>query len=81
MLIADLMTRTGKIRQAGRYGVVAEKGSVLAKAAFEITIPVLRKAAVMGEEDRLRGVTENLIVGTRVPIGTGLVEVYMRGKK
>ena len=80
MLIADLMTRTGKIRQTGRYGVVAEKESVLARAAFEITVPILRKAAVRGEEDHLRGVTENLVVGTKVPIGTGLVEVYMKGK-
>ncbi len=77
MLISDLMTRTGGIRQTGRYGVVAQKESVLARAAFEITVPILRKAAVSGEEDHLRGVTENLIVGTKVPIGTGLVEVYM----
>ncbi|MFQ5710563.1 MAG: DNA-directed RNA polymerase subunit A' [Candidatus Geothermarchaeales archaeon] len=77
MLVADLMTRSGKIRQTGRYGIVAEKESVLARAAFEITVPVLKRAAVRGEEDALRGVTENLIVGTRVPIGTGLVDVYM----
>ncbi len=80
MLVSDLMTRTGRIRQTGRYGIVAEKASVLARAAFEITVPVLKKAAVRGEEEILRGVTENLIVGTRVPIGTGLVDVYMEAK-
>jgi DNA-directed RNA polymerase beta' subunit len=81
MLVADLMTRDGKIRQMGRYGVVAVKDSVLARAAFEITVPVLVGAAVRGEEDNLRGPTENIIVGSRVPIGTGSVDVYMEVPK
>ncbi len=78
MLVADLMTREGVIKQMGRYGVVALKESVLAKAAFETTVPVLVKAAVRGETDYLRGPTENIIVGSRVPIGTGSVDVYIR---
>ncbi|MFQ5870619.1 MAG: DNA-directed RNA polymerase subunit A' [Candidatus Geothermarchaeales archaeon] len=78
MLIADLMTRTGVVKGGTRYGIVKEKESVLARAAFEITVPILRTAAVRGEEDYLRGVTENLIIGARVPIGTGLVDVFMR---
>ena len=77
MLVADLMTHAGKILQTGRYGVIAGQESVLARAAFEITVQVLKKAAARGEEDRLLGVTENLIVGSRVPVGTGQVELYM----
>ena len=77
MLLADMMTRDGVIRQAGRYGIVAVRGSVLAKAAFEITVPVLVNAAVMGDKDYLRGPTENIIVGSRIPSGTGAVEIYM----
>ena len=30
-----------------------------------------------GERDPLEGVTENVIVGQSIPIGTGLVELYM----
>ncbi len=78
MLVADMMTRDGSIKQMGRYGVVASKESVLAKAAFETTVPVLVKAAVRGEVDHLRGPTENIIVGSRVPVGTGSVNVYIR---
>ncbi len=78
MLVADMMTRDGAIKQMGRYGVVATKESVLAKAAFETTVPVLVKAAVRGEVDYLRGPTENIIVGSRVPVGTGSVNVYIR---
>ncbi len=77
MLVADMMTRDGIIKQAGRYGIVASKESVLAKAAFEITVPVLVDAAISGAKDYLRGPTENIIVGSRIPVGTGLVEVYM----
>jgi DNA-directed RNA polymerase beta' subunit len=35
------------------------------------------EAAVRGESDPLKGVTENVIVGQSIPIGTGLVELYM----
>ncbi len=77
MLVADMMTRDGVVKQAGRYGIVAVRDSVLAKAAFEITVPVLVDAAVGGEKDLLRGPTENIIVGSRIPSGTGSVEIYM----
>jgi DNA-directed RNA polymerase subunit A' len=77
MLVADIMTSTGEVRQIGRHGISGEKSSVLARAAFEITIPNIIEAAVKGETDPLRGVTENVIVGQSIPIGTGLVDLYM----
>jgi len=77
MLVADIMTETGDVRQIGRHGISGEKASVLARAAFEITVPNLVEAAIMGESDPLRGVTENVIVGQSIPIGTGLVDLYM----
>jgi len=77
MLVADIMSVTGEIRQIGRHGVSGEKASVLARAAFEITIPNIVDAAIRGESDNLKGVTENVIVGQSVPIGTGLVDIYM----
>ena len=77
MLVADIMTSTGDVRQIGRHGISGEKASVLARAAFEITVPNIVEAAVKGESDPLRGVTENVIVGQSIPIGTGLVDLYM----
>jgi DNA-directed RNA polymerase subunit A' len=77
MLVADIMAATGSIRQIGRHGVSGGKASVLARAAFEITIPNIVDAAVKGENDLLKGVTENVIVGQSIPIGTGLVDIYM----
>jgi len=77
MLVADIMTATGDVRQIGRHGISGEKASVLARAAFEITVPNIVEAAIKGESDPLRGVTENVIVGQSIPIGTGLVDLYM----
>jgi DNA-directed RNA polymerase beta' subunit len=77
MLVAEIMTATGEVRQIGRHGISGEKTSVLARAAFEITVPNIVDAAIKGEDDPLRGVTENVIVGQSIPIGTGLVDLYM----
>jgi len=77
MLVADIMTATGEVRQIGRHGISGAKSSVLARAAFEITVPNIVDAAIKGEADPLRGVTENVIVGQSIPIGTGLVNLYM----
>ncbi len=77
MLVSDIMTATGEVRQIGRHGISGEKSSVLARAAFEITVPNIVEAAIKGESDPLKGVTENVIVGQSIPIGTGLVDLYM----
>ncbi|MEM2799130.1 MAG: DNA-directed RNA polymerase subunit A'', partial [Candidatus Bathyarchaeia archaeon] len=77
MLVADVMTASGEVEQIGRHGVSGKKSSVLARAAFEITVPNIVEAAVRGEVDPLKGVTENVIVGQTIPVGTGLVELYM----
>ncbi len=76
-LVADIMTQTGRVRQIGRHGVSGEKESFLARAAFEMTTKHLFEAAIQGKTDPLKGVTENVIVGQIVPVGTGMVDLYM----
>lgn len=75
MLVADLMTWTGSVRQIGRLGVVGDKESVLARAAFEITTKNLFEAAARGEIEEFKGVTETVIAGLVAPVGTGLIMV------
>ncbi len=77
MLVADIMTNTGEVQQIGRHGISGEKNSVLARAAFELTIQHLVAAAIKGETDPLKGVIENIIVGQSMPLGTGSVELFM----
>ncbi len=77
MLVADLMTATGEIRQIGRHGISGEQSSVLARAAFEVTVKHLIQASIIGEEDHLQGITENVIIGQLIPIGTGSIDLAM----
>ena len=77
MLLADMMTWTGHIRQIGRMGIAGEKPSVLARATFETTVQKLVESAVTGEEDPMMGVTENIILGQLPPVGTGIVKIFM----
>ena len=81
MLVADLMTSDGTIRPIGRQGISGEKGSVIARAAFEITVDHLLRAARRGEVDELKGVAENVIVGQPIRLGTGSVELAIDVKK
>ena len=78
MLLADAMTMDGGINSIGRHGLSGEKAGVLARAAFEETVKHLINAAVHGEDDKLIGVTENIIIGQTVPVGTGLVKLKLK---
>jgi DNA-directed RNA polymerase subunit beta' len=46
-------------------------GSFLSAASFQETTRVLINAAIEGQEDRLRGLKENVIIGRLIPAGTG----------
>ncbi|MEM1578745.1 MAG: DNA-directed RNA polymerase subunit A'' [Archaeoglobaceae archaeon] len=78
MLVADVMTADGELRQIGRHGVAGEKQSILARAAFEMTVNNLLDAAVRGEVDYLKGITENIIIGQPIKLGTGDVELIAK---
>ena len=43
-----------------------------------MTVPTLASASVTGEIEKLLGVTENVIVGLPVPVGTGIIDLFMR---
>jgi DNA-directed RNA polymerase subunit A" len=75
MLVADMMCMDGEVKQIGRHGIAGEKESVLSRAAFEVTVNHLLDAAVANEVDELSGVTENVIVGQPIQLGTGDVKL------
>ncbi|MCY4492046.1 MAG: DNA-directed RNA polymerase subunit A' [Thaumarchaeota archaeon] len=81
MLVSDLMCSRGYMQQIGRHGIAGTKDSVLARAAFEITVPTIAHAALAGEVEKLKGITENVIVGNNIPIGSGTVDLYMQVSK
>ena len=77
ILVADMMTADGTIRQIGRHGISGSKNSALARAAFEVTIKHLLGAGIAGTKDPLRGITENVILGQLIPLGTGAIDLLM----
>ncbi|MHA1143563.1 MAG: DNA-directed RNA polymerase subunit A'' [Candidatus Helarchaeota archaeon] len=81
MLVADLMTNSGEIRQIGRHGISGKKSSVLARASFEVTVKHLLEASIKGTEDPLKGITENVIIGQIIPLGTGSIDLLVASPK
>ena len=77
-LVADAMTASGTIKSIGRHGLVGSKESVFAKAAFEETVKHLINAAAFGQSDYMRGVTENILIGKQIPLGTGVVKLTIK---
>jgi DNA-directed RNA polymerase subunit beta' len=59
--------------------VALNTDSWLSAASFQETSRVLIEASLRGEEDKLKGLKENVIIGKLVPIGTGLR--YNKGDK
>jgi DNA-directed RNA polymerase subunit beta' len=45
--------------------------SFLSAASFQDTTRVLINAAISGRIDRLHGLKENVIIGRKIPVGTG----------
>ncbi|MDY6958901.1 MAG: DNA-directed RNA polymerase subunit A'' [Halobacteriota archaeon] len=78
MLVADMMTCDGMVKPIGRHGIAGEKASVLSRAAFEVTVNHLLDAALRGDIDELSGVTENVIAGQLIQLGTGDVQLVSK---
>ncbi len=78
MLVSDIMTVDGDVKPIGRHGISGEKASVLARAAFEVTVSHLLDSGMRGDVDELRGVTENVIVGQPIRLGTGNVKLIAK---
>eukprot|EP01113_Clastostelium_recurvatum_P040668 TRINITY_DN6343_c0_g1_i1.p1 TRINITY_DN6343_c0_g1~~TRINITY_DN6343_c0_g1_i1.p1 ORF type:complete len:1395 (-),score=348.95 TRINITY_DN6343_c0_g1_i1:174-4358(-) len=72
MLLADLMSFKGDILGITRFGIEKMKESVLTLASFEKTADVLFDAAAHCRRDAIVGVSDSIIMGIPMPIGTGM---------
>lgn len=75
MLLADLMTFKGEVLGITRFGLAKMRESVLMLASFEKTADHLFDAAFHGQEDAINGVSECIIMGIPMSIGTGLFKL------
>ena len=71
-LISDAMTNTGVIKGVTRMGIISNKSSIFARAAFETPDKQFVNATIQGKKDELASVIENIILNQPVPVGTGL---------
>ena len=51
--------------------VSVNSDSFLSGASFQDTTRVLSSAAISGRVDHLKGLKENVIIGRKIPVGTG----------
>ena len=77
-LLADIMTYRGAILGITRFGIAKMKESVLMLASFEKTSDHLYEAALRGTTDQIKGVSESIIMGTQIRIGTGMFDLIQQ---
>lgn len=74
-LLSEVMTCKGRIIGFTRNGVDKMKDSTMMLASFEKTTDFLFDAATQGKHDRMRGVSERIIMGQPITIGTGMFDL------
>ncbi|KAI5021835.1 hypothetical protein ZWY2020_058565 [Hordeum vulgare] len=78
MLLADLMTYKGEILGITASGIAKMKSSVLMLSSFERASEHLFNASYTGREDQIEGVSECIIMGIPMQLGTGILRVRQR---
>jgi len=68
----DVITATATPVLQGITRASLQTKSFISAASFQETTKVLNEAAVAGKVDTLEGLKENVIVGHRIPAGTGM---------
>ena len=74
-LLGDVMTFKGEVLGITRFGLAKMRDSVLQLASFEKTTDHLFDAAFYDKTDKVEGVSESVILGQSMKIGTGAVSL------
>ena len=74
-LLADVMTYKGDVLGITRFGLAKMGKSVFHQASFEKTPDHLFDAAFHNARDRIEGVSECIIMGQTIGVGTGAMNV------
>ena len=77
-LLADVMTYKGEVLGITRFGLSKMRDSVLQLASFEKTPDHLFEAAWHMKRDRIEGVSECIIMGQSMSVGTGAFRVVRK---
>ncbi|CDR96734.1 DNA-DIRECTED RNA POLYMERASE III, putative [Babesia bigemina] len=77
-LLGDVMTFRGEVIGINRFGIQKMRASTLMLASFEETNEHLFEAAVHRRRDPIKGVSECIIMGKQVPLGTGAFDLLLK---
>lgn len=80
MLLSDTMTSKGEVLGITRFGIGKMRSSTLMLASFEQTAEHLFTAAVHGKEEKIEGVSESIIMGVPISLGTGSIQLLWNEK-
>ncbi|TBU10350.1 subunit Rpb1 of DNA-directed RNA polymerase II, partial [Hamiltosporidium tvaerminnensis] len=76
-LLCDVMTLRGVLSGITRHGVNRGDNGALIRCSFEETVEILLEAALRAENSVCRGVTDNIMVGQMIPLGTGNMDLLV----
>jgi DNA-directed RNA polymerase II subunit RPB1 len=79
--LVDVMTMYGHLMAVDRHGINRVESGPLLRCSFEETVDMLNDAAVFAEEEVLRGVTENIMMGQLARVGTGGMDLLLDEQK
>lgn len=77
-ILVAKMTYTGTIRAIARFGVETSQYDPIARATFEEVMSQLVTSAIFSERDNLSGISSNIVLGTRIKAGTGMMRITDR---
>lgn len=77
-LLADVMTFKGEVLGITRFGLSKMRDSVLQLASFEKTPDHLFEAAWRIKSDKIEGVSECIIMGQSMSVGTGACKLVRK---
>ncbi|XP_037032570.1 DNA-directed RNA polymerase II subunit RPB1 [Bradysia coprophila] len=80
-LLCDVMTAKGHLMAITRHGINRQDTGALMRCSFEETVDVLMDAASHAENDPMRGVSENIIMGQLPKMGTGCFDLLLDAEK
>jgi DNA-directed RNA polymerase II subunit RPB1 len=75
--LVDSMTSRGYFMAITRHGINRAETGPIHQASFEETVDIFFRAATFAERDAMAGVSENIMLGSLCPVGTGAFDLLI----
>eukprot|EP01080_Neovahlkampfia_damariscottae_P004653 gene4653-8226_t len=75
--LCDVMTQRGSLMAITRHGVGRADAGPLMRCSFEETVEILMEAGIFAEQDPIKGISANVMVGQLSSMGTGCFDIVL----